>query len=298
MPTEDAGTKLLEQFDFPDDPANEPVEAPPAPEAKSTPEPEAKPAHPSWLTRAAKQVGIDDAEMASMPSSDLEKAVTILAQSRAEDRRIQDAQTSRQRDEQGRFVKQEKPEEAPAEFSLKDLGLDSSKWTGEETTEQLLSSIAKPLMDQIKELKAKLSQIEERDTVRERNAQYDRLDNLFNEQSTVFGKGNRQKLKPGPELSRRKAVIGEMAAIQQADPGVSFEECFERATANLFGKPHAPEAPEVDPKGYQNGSTIRPTVRQTKPQPKGDAAAMKAVEALMKERSMSAPTTEFDELPD
>lgn len=289
-PVQDAGTQLLE--DFPVDPSTVPE---PAAEASAEPAEEvvaepAKPVHPSWLARAAKQVGLDESEIAGMATDELRSAVDVLSKTREPEIR-RDPET-------GRFTKPAAEAEAEKPFTLKDIGIDDSKWTEGATAVEIATDIVKPLLAQINELKKELDGVKGREHVRERDAHFDRLDKLFTQDESLFGKGTRQSLKAGtPEALRRNSVIGAMQQIKQSNPSMSLDEVFEKATGALFAGMKPQESGLADPKGFLNGHTARPTVRQTKPTPKGDKAAIEAVAQLLATRSeVYAP--EQDDLPD
>lgn len=308
----DAGTELIEKFEFPEDPNSNPAEVKPEPVAEVKPvEPvvPVKPAHPSYLTRAAKAAGFSDAEIDEMPTADLKEAVNIVAMTRQTDQRQRENDASRQRDDSGRFVKQ--PDAPAPEFDLgKELGVKTDDWN--EETRAILTPVVKHLAGQIAELKDQLTKVNERDQNRERNAHFDKLDQLFVQNEDLFGKGQRTDLdRDSDELARRVAVIGEMTRMQAADNGLSLKEAFHKATKRLnyvsAPKPAAPAAPAPepardvtvpDPHGFLNGSTIVPASRATKPEPKGVKLAEANLAARMRERAVAVDTTEHDELPD
>jgi len=294
----DAGKALLEQFDIPVDPASNPQYDPepaaePAAEAVEPAVETPKPKHPSWLVNEAAKLGIENAD--AMDSAELKDAVSIISRTRAAE------QSVRQRDpETGQFVKAKDPE-TPKEFSLKDAGINSEAWDADTPATKIAADIAQPLMKIIGELKSELSALKERDETRERNAQFDKLDQLFATNETVFGKGARHSLKAGSdEILRRQVVISAMGTLKQQNPGLSLDDAFRKVSETLFGRPAQEPAPtrldKTEP--FANGHTIKPTVRATKAPPKGDAAATAAVEQLLKERAVSAEPTEHDELPE
>lgn len=310
---EEPGKALLEKFEFPEDPHSnppEPVAEEPKAEVKAEPVAPAAPKHPSWLTRAAKLAGVSDDDMAEMSSGELEKAIPLFAASKKQDQNEREfISQTRQRDESGRFTKQEDQPQAvqPTKeeaFNLKELGIDASKWSADATTEQILTDVLKPLVAKIRELETGVKQVAERDQIRERNAHFDRLDQKFAANEALFGKGQRSELgRDSDELARRVAVINEITRINQSNPNMPFNEAFDRATKrlNYVSQPKAevkPEPIDDDPHGFRNGATIQPTNRATKPPPKGDQSAKAKVAEILKQRASSEPTTELDDLPD
>lgn len=302
----DPGTQVLEDF-FPEDAASGTVVETAEPVAEVKPEP-AKPKHPAYLVRSAKNVGFDDSEIESYTTAELKEAVNIVAMTRQQDVRERQVLEGVQRGPDGKFVKKEA--EPEPEFNLSEVGVDMSEF--DEDTQGRLAKALTPLAKQLKQMKTafetKMADLDAREKQREVNAHLDRLDQRFVENADLFGEGKRAKLDPdSDEFSRRIAVANEIGRIAQAHKGIEFDEAFDRAVKRLgFTAPKpAPkvepvEEPEVvkDPYGYANGSTVKPTVRETKPPPKGTKAAIAHVAAALKERGAIVDTSEHDELPD
>jgi hypothetical protein len=122
---------------------------------------------------------------------------------------------------------------------------------------------------------------------------------MFAEDTDRFGKGARQRLKAGPELSRRKAVIGRMEELRTEVKGIGLEDAFERATNELFGAKPAPP-PKEDPNivKFHDAATLRPAQRNGVKTQKGRAAAEANVATILAERASSETSNERDELPD
>ena len=310
--TADAGTQLIEDF-FPEDPASNPTPVKVAPKAEEKPVETPKAKFPGPLIRAAKALQFTDAEIEGYETAkDLKEAVEMVNLVRNQDRKEQQVLAEVTRDAQtGRFVKQEVAPVAESEFSLKDLGIDSSKWTAETDTETILSSALKPLVKQLKELKGELEEkingLTEREQYRDREKRLDALDQLFVKDDSVFGKGSRFDLTQGsPEMKRRKAMIGAMAELFQTEKGITEKECYERAKQDLFGgfqAKHEEKTEEVQEEvkprfDLTKASTIQPTAKAHKPPPKGHATAVANLADRLGQRSMNGDTSEFDELPD
>lgn len=303
IPTADVGQSVIDKYEPMEaaDAVPEPVEEAPVAEAPAPPPVETKPAVPKYLLRAAKQAGLSEDDLDGLPPADIEKAITMMNSTRRE------VEQARDRDEAGRFVKQPEVPETP--FSLADLGVDVKDLNADETTQDILTKLMKPLAAKIKSLETDLAEAKARDQRRETNAQFDQLDQLFNDMPDVFGKGARHKLAKGsPEMLRRVAVINQLKSLASNDRGDSLAEDFERVATSLFGTlaPKAPAPSPVedatipDPKGFLNGATtIRPVDRATKPEPKGTRLAEKNLAMRLNQRAASTvDTTEFDELPD
>ncbi len=294
---EDAGTKLLDEFPVDPDTVNE-SDSVPEPEPATSPVPDA-PKPPSWLLRAARQVGLDDAEIAGMDPAELRSAVDTLARTRETTRQEQaNDQTARARDpETGRFLPVSPAEPAADKpFDIKDFGVDPSKWTDGDA-ETIATDILKAVSGKFEQLRRDFDELKGREAAREQNAQFDRLDRLFAEDAATYGKGTRHGLKPGtPEAIRRQSVIAAMGQIKKANPGLTLEDTFAEASQALFGLKRQ-EPADADPKGFLNGHLARPTVRETKPPPKGTRLATANLANRLSTMKAVEPDTEFDDLP-
>lgn len=298
---EDAGTKLIEQMNMAQDVPE--VEESAAPVVETPPEPE-KPKHAKWLVNQAKRSGIEAEELAEMSKDEILEAIAVNNQ---RDREFRAGE--RPRDDSGRFVKHEpaEPVTPPPEPELKDIGIDLSEFDDE--TAARLNKALRPLAKQVKELESRLAKADQRDAHREANAHADRLDQLFLENTDVFGKGTRHRMnKNSDEYSLRMMVISEMSRLNQADPSLSFDECFDKASSVIkkFATPKV-ETPKTEPtpvattngvhkeeliNRFKNGTTAVPANRSTTKPPKG----IKAAEDAVKEKLASFHDELDDEL--
>lgn len=298
----DAGDALIEQYELADE--NDPVETVSAPKAAaqtppvklSDPTPgqidqsEAPVAikHPAWVVKQAKQLGVTQQEIDSTPTDELKDQLLFASNQRE---RIQHDNPGRPRDEHGRFVAAPPEPSAPAqepEFSLKSIGVDLDE--ADEFTQNTLTKVLAPLVKQISALQAELAGVKQAEQERQVGQFYDSLDQMFNENETVFGKGSRKKMDPtSDEFFRRKMTIEAMRQIKAEDPHGSREDHFALACKRLFltaptsaptppvetPKPVAPAVkPAKDPHGFANGKLTQPTGRVAAPAPKGDGAAL------------------------
>ena len=298
-PPADAGTQLIEQFDMAQDVPEEQTdiltkrseEAPV--ETVSEPVVE-KPKHSKWITNQAKRVGIEADELAEMSREEVLEAISLSTEREREFRAAE-----RPRDDSGRFTKPEPPAPEPEkEFDLKDYGIDLGEDANEFTRDAFKKALS-PFAKKIKELESQLSETKQREAHREANAHADRLDQLFLENTDVFGKGTRHRMdKKSDAYSLRMMVIGEMQRISQSEPGISFDDAFDRASSVIkkFAAPKAETpAPEPEPKPaatngvhreevinrFKNGTTAAPANRSTAKPPKGVKAAEASVAALL-----------------
>lgn len=313
-PKADPGAELLKKYEMAEDVPDEPdPPIQPQPDVPDTvevetPKPAAK--HPSWLSRAARKAGFDDTDLSEMSTDEVKEALVLRGQDRAATG-VADAvainAAGRPYDPAtGQLLPAGVvPPTAPAgtedkPFSLKDsLGVDISGLKEDATTEEILTLVVKPLLARIDKLEAGVSEFDKREQARQMNAHFDRLDQLFAEDPDRFGKGARQRLKPGPELAKRKAVIARMGELHNEQKGIGLEEAFERATDELFGTKSAP-APKEDPNiaKFADAATIRPANRNGVKVQKGRAAAEANLATILKERASSETASEREELPD
>jgi hypothetical protein len=270
-----------------------------------TPKPAAK--HPAWLTRAARKAGYDEADLGEMTTDEVKEAIVLRGQERASTNvsnavdaqlnaagRPYDPATGRLLPATPEPVVEDKP------FNLKEkLGVDLSGLKDDATTEEILNLVIKPLMDRLEKFEARFSDLDKREQSRAMNAHFDRLDQLFAEDADRFGKGARQRLKPGPELAKRKAVISRMDELRNEEKGIGLEEAFERASTELFGAKQA-APPKEDPliAKFAEAATIRPAQRNGPSPKKGRTAAEANVATILRERAAAEPSTEHEELPD
>jgi len=270
----------------------------PAPADPVSPPPPPKPALPGYLVKAARRLGIDDVEIASMDQPTLERAVDLLAKATGPD--------MRQRDEKGRFVasteaqQQQQQQPEPEEFNLSQIGVDTSKWDDNMPVEKMFADVTRPLLQKIRGLEQSLEAIVGSVRQREAAANLDRLDQLFASKAAIYGEGSRQKLdRSSPEFIRRATVAKAMQEFAKANPGMSLDAVFDRVNSTIFGMLEASK-PAPDPKGFAQGATMKPGSRVEPPKQKGVRTAVESVEKKLQEIAVktAGDTSEHDELPD
>jgi hypothetical protein len=276
-PAAQGTAEQIDQFEFPVDAASNPQYAEPEPQAPPPPPPPppaAKPAHPGYLIRAAKQVGMDEYEIESMDTAELKEAVSLLRDSRPTEQPTAKSQVA---------------EQAPTQDEFELLGIDTRGWHDDDKA--LLGSVAKPIANKIAALEKHIAELTGRERKRESDAAHDRLDQMFGGDEALFGKGSRFRLAPGsPEMIRRQAVHATMKSIVASNPRLSLEDVFDRAVSALYGQ----SKPADDVKA---SLTLRPADRAARPQPKGRDAAVRAVAAALKDAKFEQASDEIDDLP-
>jgi len=302
---EDAGTQLLERFEMPEDESSNPPEKKVSQIEKAV----APAAKPQWLINSAKSVGISKEEYDSMSVAELKEAVQTVASTRKAETVDRDVQRVRDPNT-GQFVRQDQADQtqpqtqplpASKEITLEQFGIDSKKWGPDATAEEIGLDIVKGLYNHFAPYLEKIGGIENEIRTRTMNENYDKLDQLFVKQPKIFGDGSRFDMQEGtPELLRRKTVINAMAEMRKANPNMPLGKCFDKVTSALFGGLDPRPEQKADPKveEFANATTTTPTVRATKPQPKGQKAAEDAVKQHFERQATDGDTSEHDELPD
>jgi len=332
----DAGAKLLEKYEMADDATTRATDPPayaaaapaePAAETRPAAEPKAPaPKHPAWLARKAKEVGITAAEADELSSDELKDAIALTTTRREENRsdaRVAFNAAGRPYDTvTGQLLPQNTPAStfdhlqpkpaAPAvekPFALREYGIDTSKLTADSSTDEILTAALEPMakryeamVKRVDALEAALAEAQGREQVRETNAHFDRLDQLFAQDRETFGEGSRYDLdQSSTEFAKRQAVIGRMNQLHQANPRGSLKGHYAQAVSDLGYKPAPAAEPTVNGQtadAYRNGQVLAPTPRVSPKAPKGVKSAQAAVETILRRRAESqADTDERSELP-
>lgn len=313
----DAGTKLIEKFEFPEDEnSNLPEKTQVATDTVSV----QKPSHPKWLMTAAKNAGVPSEEIESLSSDDLKEAVAVAAAANSAKAVAADVnRVIQNRDPQtGQFISGPRHDETqvqqdvqptqkptpPKEVTLESLGIDPTQWDDTTPASKIALDIAKGIIGHIGKdsLQARIDAIEGEFRNRAANETFDKLDQLFVSKKGIFGGDSRFDMdKSSPEFIRRQAVIDQMAKMRSANPSLPMKACFDKVTSAMFGSldPRPEQKPDPAIAEYASGVTTQPTVRNTKPAPKGTKAAENAVQNfLAAKEERSGEPSEFDDLPD
>lgn len=316
----DAGTKLIEQFEFPEDDASLPKEAKPNETATKAPaEDQPKlPEHPRWLINAAKRAKISAEEMATMSTDDLKEAISLAPAVETHNNVATDVNKVLARDPAtGQFVsptqqpadQQQIPQQQvqrpqPKDITLESLGIDAGKWDETTPASEIALQIVKAVINHVQPeaIRSKLDAMEGEFRNRAMNETFDKLDQLFVTKKGIFGDQSRFEMdQTSPEFLRRQAVIDAMGKMRAASPSLPMRACFDKVTSAMFGNLIPRSEPKPDPEiaEYAAGVTNQPAIRATKPAPKGTKAAEETVRKFLADREYrSDEPSEYDELPD
>jgi hypothetical protein len=243
----------LGQASAPDDDLDAPLVPPTVPAATSPPPPPpapAKPKIPASLVALAKELGLDDAEIAEHDTDSLDKAVGYMMRAR----RLNERSLPPEQAPASREAAPPQPPPAPPKPKslVEELGLDPD---GE--YDPALLAILKRQADEIAELrgvKDDVGQIRQKEQAREAQTQAQYIDSLFAklgpEYEAAYGKGDGLSLHGKVEFDRRMAVLHALNSRQGLTPQTLPAE-FERIAKAMFpaqapapasGSPRSPEA--------------------------------------------------------
>jgi len=248
--------------------------------------------HSPRLVRMAKDLGLDDGEINSIPADRIEDIVYHLNKQALAQARSHSIERTLAGATERNIVNQQSDPVAPAakpadEF---DLGIDEAQYDP-----GLIAAIKKMGKSQdarIKELESQVSAVTQREVVRANETTADRIDRAFSKHETHLGKGKGRELaEESRDYQRRIAIL----AMVDRDKGKgSLESKIDHAVTNLYGAP-APAAPakpaaaaddpelETRRRDWNNGGLARPTQRQPSDMPNGTRKAEKSVAAQLKE---------------
>lgn len=317
----DAGTKLIEQFEFPEDDASLPNEAKQNETTSKAPaEDKPKlPEHPKWLINAAKRAKISAEEMATMSTDDLKEAVALAPAIETHNSVATDVNKVLARDPAtGQFVS---PPQQPSDqqqthpqhqvqrpqsndITLESLGIDAGKWDETTPASEIALQIVKAVINHVQPeaIRSKLDAMEGEFRNRAMNETFDKLDQLFVTKKNIFGDQSRFEMdQTSPEFLRRQAVMDGMAKLHSANKSLPMRACFDKVTSALFGNLIPRSEPKPDPEiaEFAAGVTNQPAIRATKPAPKGTKAAEEHVKKFLADREYrSDEPSEHDDLPD
>lgn len=301
-------------------PAETPALPPRGPDGKFTKPEEATPAvaprHPEFLVRQATEFGLDESDIAEMPTSVLYKTVNRFL---VRDREIATQFATARSLEDGR-VKQPAPE-IPKEQEVDDLAVMELEGVHPAIVAALRKN--RSGTDKIKQLEDKLAAREQADAMREINSGGELIDFALSQiKHPLLGEGTGIELQADParkaELQRRFAVLNAAgitdlrkvnrltivkqlkdaaellfgAATPAADPADPY-------SAALNGKTAPPTKPVISPEDWANGGVARPSRRNGSPELKGDALAIKNLtERLRQTDALHTDQAELEGIPD
>src|SRR5260370_39886539 len=100
-----------------------------------------------------------------------------------------------------------------------------------------MRKMADKLTGRIKQLEGEVGRLRQMETIRANETFAEKMDRLFAGDEGTFGKGEGRTLKEdGPELARRRAVLGVMQSIKSG----TIEQKYDKAYELLYGTRTAP----------------------------------------------------------
>jgi hypothetical protein len=303
-------TSLVDQYDAEGD--SEPA-APASVDSRSpSPEPESRgpdrdpatgrflPSTPEtrkpsqYLVGMAQDLGIDPAEIAGMTPDTLEVAVYHLSkQHRANQQWARDREGSREqtRDQAtdrniaggqaaaGQTEGESRTPSPPTSDDAFDLGIDEQAYDP-----ALIGAIKKmgAHAKEIKQLKEQIGHLHRLEMVRANETFAQKMDRLFSDDESTFGKGEGRALKEdGPELARRRAVLGVMQGIKTG----TIEDKYAKAYEMLYGtrQAHTDDSLAARQDEWRRGNVARPTQRGNASEPPGVEKAKRTAAQKMAE---------------
>jgi hypothetical protein len=283
-------------------PPSEPLSPPPRDPASGRfvkpDEAAAQSPHSPRLVRMAKDLGLDDGEIASFPVDRLEEVVYHLnKQALSQARQSSIERTIAGATERGLGGQQPDPSApaaatTPAATEDFDLGIDETQYDP-----GLIAAIKKMGAAQekkIKDLESRLEQVNQREAVRANETMANRIDRAFTKHETHLGKGKGRELEEDSRDYQRRIAV--LAMVDRNKSKQSLEAKIDLAVKNLYGEPAA--APARKPatvlnqdddgledrrREWANGGLARPTQRQPSDLPNGTRKAEKSVAAKLAE---------------
>lgn len=240
--------------------------------------------HPAYLVQLAKQAGMTEDDIASADSEALGMAIMLAGSVRRNDHVAANIEAKRDADPASP-APVAAPKEPKDELDEIIAGFD------DEGTVKLLREMRKEIKELRSELAGVKGHIQQQATV----STYNELDQEFNKSPERYGVGSHGKMKDGPELRRRQLIVDEMKRLSPNSKANSIAELYREAEEIIFGSspvpsrsaPAAPveDAPEIAArkKDFAAGTLAEPTHRNSSPEPRSRASAIRAVEALQRQ---------------
>lgn len=290
-----------------DEPAA-PVATPAAATAPTTPAAEEKKpepiTHPAYLRQMAEEYGYTAEELAAKPTAELEREVAAIH------RREQQRQAAIQHAAQTPASQQPTTPAAPA--SQARPGDDEIDWGVDEagrpyTADDFSPGIVRQIREQhkkIKDLEARIGGVQQT-AAQKAGEDFERqLDAEFEKHQDVYGKGRTRDLLPSsPEFQRRLATyqhlqgLGARKALTKLDQDVgNFRAAMFGAvkTAAAAAAPAGNGRPTAEQWGQ--GGLVKPTARNSVPEPKGKERAAKVVAKKLAELGDEPGASADDEI--
>lgn len=263
------------------------------------------PKHEAFLVQQAEEYGYSPEDIDEMSPAALRRVIT---QHRNHQRLLTEQFTKQYSLDQNK-VRQPVEAPKPPEEDAIDLGLDEAQYDPQLI--QAMKKLAGARNAEIKELRQKLDERDQRDQQREGLRLESIIDNAFSSMGDkfekVFGRGAGRDVSQNDQAGyRRRLAVLRDAQInaQNMTPAQikakirdSIELMFP-GTAEAYAEvtqdkkvTNGTLSPRITPEQWSEGSVARPTQRRGE-EPKGDAKAIKNLTARMKEASEVMPDSE------
>lgn len=264
--------------------------------------------HSQYMIGMATELGIDPTEIATMTPDTLEVAVYHLSkQQRVRQREASVEQTMHQATDRSLGAQagggspagqtsspSAQPEAAVPPEDPFDLGIDEQAYDP-----ALIGAIKKmgaAHQKEIKQLKQQIGQLQHMEAIRANETFAQKMDRLFAGDEGTFGKGEGRTLKDdGPELARRRAVLGVMQSIKAGTIEQKYEKAYELLYGTRVEAPAANDALAQRQEEWRRGNVARPTQRSGAAEPPGVEKAKRNVAAKLAEANGAVDSGEADE---
>ena len=261
--------------------------------------PEAAPSpHSPRLVRMAKDLGLDDGEINSIPAERLDEIVYHLnKQALSQARTSSIERTLAGATERPLASQQPDPAAAAVVPADDDLGLDEAQYDpGLLKAFKKLQDAGQASAKKIKELEGQLQQVTQRQAARANETMANRIDRAFVKHKAHVGEGRGAELAEGSrEYQRRIAIL----TMVDRDKGKgSLEAKIDKAVSDLYGEARRPPVTVLpDPlearrQAWNDGTLARPTQRQPSDLPNGSRKAERSVAAALAEMGVAEESGE------
>lgn len=247
-------------------------EAAPEPEPKpAPPPPPAAPKAPRAVLRQARELGLTDAEIEKLTPEDLAdeiylRSTAAITEARAE-AKIAAAQKAKEETE------------AKLEAYKPDLG--GAKL--DDVDDQITLAL-QHLEKRLNQIAAGQQALHENTVRRDAQSAAERLDALFAQDETTFGKGPSSRINPASrEGARRAAVVGHLQGLIAQKRATTLEKDFADAVEVFgFGAPAAGKtAEQLEAEQWAKSGLARPTNRQPEELPQGPERAARSLDKML-----------------
>ncbi len=248
-------------------------------------------AHSPRLVRMAKDLGLDDGEIESIPAERLDEIVYHLNKQALSQARTNSIERTLAGATERNIVSQQPDPAVPAaqptdEF---DLGIDEAQY--DPGLIKAIKAMGQRQEAKIKELESQLKVVNERQVQRTNETTANRIDRAFGKHAAHLGTAKGSELEEGSRDYQRRIAI--LTMVDRNKSKASLEAKIDQAVSALYGEPAATPKKtqasaindELEARGreWNAGALARPTQRQPTDMPNGSRKAEKSVAAALAE---------------